>query len=190
MDLIEIAEGALTAEERPHPARLARTLLAKHDDVEFERRGLRFKVHVADEVDFDLGIEIDDDEQGARDELMMSWTNVSLHACRARSAHGVAEDTTPSRTGRGRLAADIADPRAVIHLVLAADARALAAVSRNCGPRRPHFVRRALVLTGTLFYWRLEPWTKSSRALYFCIDNTSTTISYQDLNLAGTPGTS
>jgi hypothetical protein len=33
--------------------------LAKHNDVEFDRGGMHFKVHVPDEVDFKLEIEIE-----------------------------------------------------------------------------------------------------------------------------------
>ena len=44
-------------------------MLAKHNDVEFERGGLRFTVHVPDQVDFKLDIEIDDDERELEVEL-------------------------------------------------------------------------------------------------------------------------
>ena len=37
-------------------------MLARHNDVEFERGGLKFKVHVPDEVDFKLELEIGNDE--------------------------------------------------------------------------------------------------------------------------------
>ena len=38
-------------------------MLARHNDVEFDRGGMHFKVHVPDEVDFKLEIEIEDDER-------------------------------------------------------------------------------------------------------------------------------
>ena len=44
----------------------------------------------------------------------------------------------------------------------------------------------ALVLTGTIFYWRFEDWT-FIEALYFCIV-TLTTVGYGDLS-PSTPGT-
>ena len=46
-------------------------MLARHNEVEFERGGLRFKVHVPDEVDFKLEIEIDDDEREL--EIELKW---------------------------------------------------------------------------------------------------------------------
>ncbi len=42
-------------------------------------------------------------------------------------------------------------------------ARALAAVWRDPETRALPVVAGALVLTGTLFYWRFEDWTSSSR---------------------------
>jgi amphi-Trp domain-containing protein len=43
--------------------------LARHNEVEFDRGGLRFKVRLPDEVDFKLEIEIEDDEKGLEVEL-------------------------------------------------------------------------------------------------------------------------
>ena len=64
MDLIEITENERLSREHA-AARLhaLADMLAKHNDVEFERGSLRFKVHVPDEVDFKLEIEIEDDER-------------------------------------------------------------------------------------------------------------------------------
>ena len=45
--------------------------LAKHNDVEFDRSGMHFKVHVPDEVDFKLEIEFEDDEHEI--EIELSW---------------------------------------------------------------------------------------------------------------------
>lgn len=43
--------------------------LAKNNDVEFDLGGQHFKVHVADEVDFKLEIEFEDDERELEVEL-------------------------------------------------------------------------------------------------------------------------
>jgi amphi-Trp domain-containing protein len=45
--------------------------LARHNDVEFDRGGLHFKVHVPDEVDFKLEIEFEDDEREL--EIELKW---------------------------------------------------------------------------------------------------------------------
>ena len=43
--------------------------LARNNEIEFERGGLRFTVHVPDEVDFKLEIEIKDEERELEVEL-------------------------------------------------------------------------------------------------------------------------
>lgn len=72
MDLFEISEkeriGREEAAARLHALADA---LARHNDVEFERGGVRFKVHVPDEVDFKLEIEIGDDEREL--EVELTW---------------------------------------------------------------------------------------------------------------------
>ena len=45
--------------------------LARHNEVEFERGGLRFTVHVPDEVDFKLEIEIGEEEREL--EIEITW---------------------------------------------------------------------------------------------------------------------
>ncbi|MFL6043762.1 MAG: amphi-Trp domain-containing protein [Propionibacteriaceae bacterium] len=45
--------------------------VARHNEVEFERGGLRFKVHVPDEVDFKLDIEIGEEEREL--EIEITW---------------------------------------------------------------------------------------------------------------------
>ena len=65
-------------------------------------------------------------------------------------------------------------------------ARALAAVWRDPETRALPVVAGALVLTGTLFYWRFEDWT-FIEALYFCVV-TLTTVGFGDLSPT-TPGT-
>ena len=71
-------EGAAEPRGRRRPPARPRRLLARHNDVEFERGGLRFKVHVPDEVDFKFEIEIDDDECETRDRAQMV---TELDAC-------------------------------------------------------------------------------------------------------------
>jgi amphi-Trp domain-containing protein len=70
MDLMEITEKErLTREEAAARLHALADALARHNEVEFERGGLRFKVRVADEVDFKLEIEIDDDKRELEVEL-------------------------------------------------------------------------------------------------------------------------
>ena len=70
----------------------------------------------------------------------------------------------------------------MIPLVLTARelARALAAVWRDPETKALPVVAGALVLTGTLFYWRFEDWT-IIEALYFSIV-TLTTVGYGDFS--------
>ena len=72
MDLMEITEKErLSREDAAARLRALADALAKHNEVEFERGGLRFKVHVPDEVDFKLEIEIEDDEREL--EIELKW---------------------------------------------------------------------------------------------------------------------
>ena len=72
MDLIEITEKErLSREDAAARLRDLADMLARHNDVEFERGGMRFKVHVPDEVDFKLEIEIDEDEREI--EIELTW---------------------------------------------------------------------------------------------------------------------
>ncbi|TCO20418.1 amphi-Trp domain-containing protein [Kribbella steppae] len=72
MDLIEIKEKELLTREaaaaRLHA--LADTL-AKENDVEFERGGMRVKVHVPDEVHLKLEFELGED--GSELEVELTW---------------------------------------------------------------------------------------------------------------------
>jgi amphi-Trp domain-containing protein len=45
--------------------------LARHNDVEFDRGGVHFEVHVPDEVDFKLEIEFEDEEREI--EIELTW---------------------------------------------------------------------------------------------------------------------
>jgi amphi-Trp domain-containing protein len=67
---MEITERErLTREDAAARLRVIADMLARHNDVEFERGGMRFKVHVPDEVDFKLEIEFEDDERELEVEL-------------------------------------------------------------------------------------------------------------------------
>ena len=72
MDLMEITEKErLSREDAAARLHALADALARHNDVEFDRGGLHFKVHVPDEVDFKLEIEIDDDESEL--EIELKW---------------------------------------------------------------------------------------------------------------------
>jgi amphi-Trp domain-containing protein len=72
VDLIEISEKErLSREEAAARLRALADALARHNEVEFERGGLRFKVHVPDEVEFKLEIEVGDDEREL--EVEIKW---------------------------------------------------------------------------------------------------------------------
>ncbi len=46
-------------------------MLARQNEVEFEREGMRFTVHVPDEVDFKVELEIESDEREL--EIELTW---------------------------------------------------------------------------------------------------------------------
>ena len=72
MDLIEISEKErLSREEAAARLHALADALSRHNEVEFERGGLRFKVHVPDEVNLKLEIEIGDDEREL--EIELTW---------------------------------------------------------------------------------------------------------------------
>jgi amphi-Trp domain-containing protein len=72
MDLMEISEKEVLSREAA-AARLhsLADALAKNNEVEFDRGGLRFKVHVPDEVQLKLEVEIGDD--GSELEVELTW---------------------------------------------------------------------------------------------------------------------
>ena len=72
MDLMEVTERRrMSREDAATRLRELADMLARHNDVEFERGGMRFKVHVPDEVDFKLEIEIEDEEKEL--EIELKW---------------------------------------------------------------------------------------------------------------------
>ncbi len=77
---------------------------------------------------------------------------------------------------------DLANPVPMLPLALAFRglARAVAGVWRDPETKALPLVAAALVLTGTIFYWRFEHWT-IVEALYFSVV-TLTTVGYGDLH--------
>ena len=72
MNLIELAEKRrLRREEAAARLHALADALASNNEVEFERGDLRFTVHVPDEVDFKLEIEIGD--EGREIEIELTW---------------------------------------------------------------------------------------------------------------------
>jgi amphi-Trp domain-containing protein len=72
MDLIEIAEKErLSREEAAARLRSLADALARNNEVEFERGGMRITVHVPDEVNLKLEIEVGDEESEL--EVELSW---------------------------------------------------------------------------------------------------------------------
>ena len=72
MELMEITEKQrLSREDAAARLHALADALARHNDVEFDRGGMHFKVHVPDEVDFKLEIEIEDDEREL--EIELKW---------------------------------------------------------------------------------------------------------------------
>jgi amphi-Trp domain-containing protein len=70
MDLMEVTEKQrLRREDAAARLHALADALARNNEVEFERGGLRFKVHVPDEVEFKLEIEIEDEERELQVEL-------------------------------------------------------------------------------------------------------------------------
>jgi amphi-Trp domain-containing protein len=72
MDLLEISQkeriGREAAAER---LRELADMLARHNDVEFDRNGVHFKLHVPDEVQLKVELEVEDD--GTELEIELSW---------------------------------------------------------------------------------------------------------------------
>jgi amphi-Trp domain-containing protein len=72
MDLIEhVSEERLRREEAAERLRALADELARHNEVSFEREGIRYTVDVPDEIVFKLEIEVGDD--GSEIEVELSW---------------------------------------------------------------------------------------------------------------------
>jgi amphi-Trp domain-containing protein len=72
MDLVEIKQvDRLGREEAAKRLRDVADQLSRHNDVEFERDGVTFKVHVPDELQLKVELEIEDD--GSELEIELTW---------------------------------------------------------------------------------------------------------------------
>ena len=72
MDIFEVEQKERVSREEV-AARLHRLadMLAKHNDIEFERGGMRFKVTVPDEVNLKIELEVETDEREL--EIELTW---------------------------------------------------------------------------------------------------------------------
>jgi amphi-Trp domain-containing protein len=72
MDLIEIADKErLSREDAAARLRALADALAQNNEVVFERGGMRITVHVPDEVDLKLEVEVGDEESEL--EVELTW---------------------------------------------------------------------------------------------------------------------
>jgi amphi-Trp domain-containing protein len=72
MDLVEIKQKErLRREEAAERLRVLADQLSRHNDVEFERDGISFKVRVPDEVQLKVEFEVEDD--GSELEVELTW---------------------------------------------------------------------------------------------------------------------
>jgi amphi-Trp domain-containing protein len=72
MDLVEIKQkDRMGREQVAERLRLLADQLARHNDVEFERNGVAFKLRVPDEVQLKVEVEIGDD--GSELEIELTW---------------------------------------------------------------------------------------------------------------------
>jgi amphi-Trp domain-containing protein len=72
MDIFEIeTKERVSREDAAARLRNLADMLARHNDVEFERDGMRFTVHVPDEVELKVELEIDSDEREL--EIELTW---------------------------------------------------------------------------------------------------------------------
>ena len=72
MDILEIEQKeTVSREEAAKRLHGLADMLAKQNDVEFERGGIKFTVHVPDEVHLKLELEVADD--GSELEVELTW---------------------------------------------------------------------------------------------------------------------
>jgi amphi-Trp domain-containing protein len=72
MDIIEVKqEERLSREEVAGRLHHLADMLARHNEVEFERGGMRFKIHVPDEIDLKIELEVETDEREL--EIELTW---------------------------------------------------------------------------------------------------------------------
>ena len=72
MDIFEVErKERLGREEVAARLRLLADMLERHNDIEFDRGGMHFTVHVPDEVDLKLELEVETDEREL--EIELTW---------------------------------------------------------------------------------------------------------------------
>ena len=72
MDIFEVEQKErLSREEVAARLHNLADMLARHNDIEFERGGMRFNVHVPDEVDLKIELEVESDEREL--EIELTW---------------------------------------------------------------------------------------------------------------------
>ena len=72
MDIFEVEQKeTLSREEAAERLHRLADMLARHNDVEFDRGGMHFKVHVPDEVNLKVELEIESDENEL--EIELTW---------------------------------------------------------------------------------------------------------------------
>ncbi|HEY4277074.1 MAG TPA: amphi-Trp domain-containing protein [Conexibacter sp.] len=72
MDIFEVEQKErLSREEVAARLHSLADMLARHNDVEFDRGGMRFKVHVPDEVELKVELEVETD--GSELEIELNW---------------------------------------------------------------------------------------------------------------------
>jgi len=72
MEIVEITQkDRLRREEAAARLHAIADMLARQNEVEFERDGIRFNVHVPDEVDLKIELEVETDEREL--EIELTW---------------------------------------------------------------------------------------------------------------------
>ena len=72
MDIFEVEQKErLGREEVAARLRILADMLARHNDIEFERGGMRFKVRVPDQVNLKLELDVEGDE--CEFEIELTW---------------------------------------------------------------------------------------------------------------------
>jgi amphi-Trp domain-containing protein len=72
MDILEVEQKErVTREEAAARLHKLADMLARENDIEFERGGMRFNVHVADEVELKLELEVETEKREL--EIELTW---------------------------------------------------------------------------------------------------------------------
>lgn len=72
MDIFEIKQKeTVSREEVAERLRLLADMLARHNDLEFDRGGMHFKVHVPDQLRLKVELEVETDEREL--EIELKW---------------------------------------------------------------------------------------------------------------------